>query len=373
MSQPISSVVDQYAMFAERRAAEKAAAPAPVQDYRSYQENEQSYGRTVTLPDGKQVPQQMIDDLKRVWPRNQHTGQWLAPYYLDLTHVDDPSRRCPNCNGPYGSGKLSAPTGSKRDHGKAYFGGDLLDRELVYYDCPVCSLDNHRQALIEVCGVNVARFDDELYDFPLRRSMVETIFIALSTWSSERKARGWMNIIGGMGSGKSWAGELVVTKLVNIGLEARYTLATRLVELPIDAIHAQRRDSDAPAVSDALGMYYNLPFLVVDELFLVNQRNAAGDRSFGLQHLIRMLDHRYAERHRLATIAIWDIDWWHISEDESGTVKILPNMSLADDLGLIVSRASEADWMAWTKIPDIRPAIGNRKRADSINPYWNQD
>lgn len=329
--------------------------------YRSYDENASVFGQSKKLPDGKIVPQELIDDLKRLWPRDPADGSWIAPYYLDHTHVGRNDKRCPNCDGPHGNGHFSAPTGEPRKTGKVWFGGHLIDRHLMEYDCPVCSMDNFYNALLMRCGVDFDDFDFELLNLPQRQQMFESIHGALSVWSTNRRASGWMNIIGGIGSGKTWASQVVIHKLVSIGLEARYVLATDLAEMPVDAIHAQRHDPDAGPVSQALYEYYRIPFLVIDELFLVRQSNSGGERAFGLQHLIRMLNHRYEHRSKLATIAIWDIDWWHINETD-GKTRITPNPILAGDMYPILSRAAQADWMAWTRVPDIRPRIGNRQR-----------
>lgn len=324
----------------------------------------------VTLPDGLKVPREMINDLKLMWPRDPKTNRWIAPCYEDQRHIPNGEHICPNCKGPEGDGKLYAPTGGKRKHGAVWFAGDKLDRELKAYDCPICSTGNIRRTLIMQSGMAEEwdAFDTAIAPVAERNLMVQTLTSALNAWLDARSPFGWINVIGSVGSGKSWFSKLLVYRLIEKGLRAHYTLASDLSKLPYQALDARKHDENAKGPDDVLTPYYEIPWLAVDEIFLEQQRSGGGgERSFGLQRVSRLLDHRYTHRHRLATIMVWDIDWWTIRQGTDGHDEVFPNIALAGDLGFILSRSTEAEWMAWTKCPDLRPRFGNRKRRDVID------
>lgn len=304
-------------------------------------------GEQITLPDGLIVPRGLIDDLKATWdgPRNN------APVYRDRQYVPNETERCPNCNGPVGEGKLYSPTGKKRPRGTSLFGGDWIEREDQAYDCPVCSDGRIRMALIRRSGIGDWQDVEStlIWDRPERQHIMTAFNLALAHWSDQRRAFGWLNLIGGIGSGKTLLSQLAVCRLIQVGLTARYALAGDLSDLAFQAL----RDDVEPMV--ALRGWYDVPFLALDEVFLMRQRASNKEMNFGSAQVVHLLDYRYRNRKTLATIMVWDRAWWNWNSKVA-----TPNITLAGDFGMILSRAQEAEWTGYTDCPDLRPLVGRR-------------
>lgn len=312
----------------------------------------------VELPGGKIVPLVMIDDLKATWPRDEKTNKWIAPWFEDQSFIGKDDKKCPNCGGPEGRGVLLAPTGDKRKHGGTWFGGEYIERQLVAYNCPVCSVGARTSRLVDLCGLpNFAGMDTAVWEQPGRETMIEPFFAMQSEWTTSATPHGWASIVGPLDSGKTTLAMILTHNLVAARREARYAIAADLVDTAFRAIRA---DEQEPV--DALKPWYDVPYLMLDEIFLVRQINRSGELNFGVDHLIRLLDHRYRNRHRLATCVVLDSDWIKIEQD-GDRLNIQPNLEIAENMGLVLSRAMESDWMCWTTLTGFRAMLGNKKRA----------
>lgn len=312
---------------------------------------------TVKLPDGLIVPERMILDLKAVHPRGTLDGDpdsWIAPIERDQTYIGKGQTACSNCGGPEGEGRLFAPTGEERERGPYWLGGHHLIRKMVSYPCPICRSKIGISRLIAKSGIKeFANLDLTAINLPGRETLLEPLMQTIERWTSGGPPNGWINFIGPINSGKTWAAMRLGHDLIMSGWEARYCLAADLSDLAYEAI----RQGDDPM--SLLMSYRYAPVLIVDELFLIKQVNASGEMQFGLDPLIRMLNDRYRLKDQLATVMVWDIDWWMIDPEND---LYEPNLTLAGNLAPILSRSAEADVFAWTRIGGMRELIGAKKR-----------
>ncbi len=306
----------------------------------------------VKLPDETIVSRQMINDLKMLWPRDEN-GKWVAPYELDHAVIAPGEKPCPNCHGPSGKGRIFAPTGDKKKHW-SISNGFKIDRYWEAYPCPVCSTGVRQSRLIEISGLpDFDGMETDVWEFEGRETMIGPWREAQAQWTAGQ-VNDWLNLIGPRDSGKTWLSRLLVKHMVETGREARYTLASHLSDLAFKGL----RQSDDP--DEFLYPFFETPMLVIDEIFGVQQTSGGGNEvNFGLQHLIRLINHRYDNIKRLATVMIWDSDWWNISDL---TGKLYPNITLAGDIGLILSRATEAKWNAYTTLTGLRAIKAEQKR-----------
>ena len=289
-----------------------------------------------------QVPDELVADYKSVLAIDGNSHYTKLDIICHPNFIPPGKRQCPNCLQVEGEGRIFAPTGEKRS--MYYTAGTTPRRELTGYDCPVCTTGRVVPYLEQVCGVSdhEATADSDVWELEARSHMVKKINEAIAKWTEDGPS-GWLTLVGPYGCGKTFLAQWVVRRLVAARIPARYVLGQHLSRKVYDAIDDPNMTPDR-----ALDLYRGLDVLAIDQLDWTRQTTAKGSATFALEHLVPFLDDRYRNRHKLATILIFNLDWWN---------------SCGGEYAPILSRCREG-WVGETTLGDLREVVAEQGWTD---------
>lgn len=292
-----------------------------------------------------QLPESLINDYRTVIALDGGDPHDVVIIFDDYAGSTLDRDTCPNCLGIKGQGKFKAPTGDPIPRGRRV-SGSMLYRELVEYPCPVCSEAYYQQQRRAKCGVpSFIMSDDPLWDVPGRETMVNIIQQATIQWIESHPPAGWLMVLGGYGSGKTFLMQRAVVEMIESGIDAKYVLAGDIRDDLIEAIRLQNEPDITHRSPDQVVEHYKrLSVLVIDQLDWLRQRTSGGNETFAMEHIRDLLDHRY--QNNKATAIILNREW----HDAGG-----------GDLAPILSRA-RMGLVAETTVGDLRPKAGDLMR-----------